>query len=94
MFHSIIAVFLEIENLVESRILSGKCISFCGYELKFGLVNIHLFAFPTTFFQKRTFNTLSFFHLRLNNFKFQQNHFSSFTGHTDRNETNYTLKDL
>lgn len=79
MFHSVIAVFLETENLGESRILSGKCIGFCGYELKFDLVNIHLFALPTTFVQKRTFNNL--IHLWLNNFKFQQHHFSSFTGH-------------
>lgn len=57
MFHRSLAVFLEIENLVESRILSGilsvmlsgKYIGLCGYELKFAFLNIHLLALLITF---------------------------------------------
>lgn len=36
MFHSFLAVFLQSKNLLESRILSGECVSLCSYELKFG----------------------------------------------------------
>ena len=49
MFHSFLAVCLEIENLMKSRILSGKYIDLCGYELKFAFVDIHLLALPITF---------------------------------------------
>lgn len=38
MFHSSLAIFLQSENLLESRILSGECISLYSYELKFGFL--------------------------------------------------------
>lgn len=85
MFHSFLAVFVEVENLMESRILRGKDIDLCGFELKFGFLSVHLLALPVMFVQKRMFSNLSFFHLWLNSFRSQQNNFSSFIGHSDRN---------
>lgn len=54
-FTDFLAVFLDIEKLVEGRkyfvrgILSGKYISLCGYELKLAFLNIHLLPIPITF---------------------------------------------
>lgn len=70
---------------MESRILSGKYIDWCGFELKFGFLSVHLLALPVMFVQKRMCSNLSFFLLWLNSFRFQQNNFSSFIGHSDRN---------
>lgn len=55
--------------------LSAKYVSLCDVELRFAVLNVPFLALLITFVQKRLFSNLSFFHLWLNIFRFQQNNF-------------------